>query len=90
MNTKETMKKVKYIIKHWKLGYHLLIRTNHFGVNNKLWEKNFKSLFGIPVWKQVLFITLIYPVVQNYKQIKCRAIHLGFLHPDTVRLLGLK
>ena len=76
----------KYIFLNWKQGYHLLVRTNRFGVNNKLWG-TYKSILGIPVWKQILSIILIYPIVKNYKAMKIRAIDLGLLHPRTTKLL---
>lgn len=80
------MPKIKYIFKHWKLGYHILVRTKRFGVNNRRWE-NFDALYGMPIWKQLVQIITIFPLIRNYKRMKVRAIYLGFLHPDTVRLL---
>ena len=80
------MTKYQYISKNWKQGYHLLVRTNKFGVNNKLWESR-GGILGIPIWKQILSILLIYPIIRNYKSMKVRAIELGFLHPKEAKLL---
>ena len=82
-------KKWKYLSDHWKLGIHLILHTKHFGVNNRWWE-NFDSFFAIPLWKIIYNILAVYPLVKNYKAMKYRAIYLGFMHPDEVRLLWEK
>lgn len=78
--------KFQYIRKHWKLIYHLIVGTKHFGVNNKLWE-SFPSMFGVSIWKQLFRIITIKPLITNYKYTKWRAITLGFIHPSTAKML---
>jgi len=34
---------------NWKSVVHILLGTYHFGVNNRWWEADFSSMFGIPV-----------------------------------------
>ena len=83
------MAKLKFIYYNWKLIVHLLLRTKRFGVNNN-WQANFDSIFGISFYQRARMLILIEPFILNYKLIKMRAIHLGFLHPDTIKLLGWK
>jgi len=79
--------KYTYIKKHWKLGIHLLLHTKKFGVNNDWWFRGI-SIFGpVSSWKILTNLILVYPIIRNYKAMKNRAIYLGFMHPDKVRLL---
>ena len=68
--------------------YHILIGTNRFGVNNQWWErKGYGWIFGVPVWKQVYRIITVYTIIKNYKRMKFRCIHLGFIHPDEALIM---
>jgi len=40
-----------YARRYWKLGFHLVVGTYYFGVNNQ-WRSNFPSMFGIPIFKR--------------------------------------
>ena len=80
--------KIKYLLDHWKLGIHLILHTNRLGVNNEWWFQYYESLFGYRPWWRTLFnLITIRPMIKNYKAMKHRAIYLGFMHPDEVRLL---
>ena len=70
-----------FVLKNWKLVVHLILGTKRFGVNNR-WSSNFDSLF---TRQGGLTLRLI---IKRYKLAKMRAVHLGFLHPDTCRALG--
>lgn len=83
-----SIQKIKYILKHWKLGYHIIVGTNQFGVNNNWWQpKGIGWMFGVPVWKQIIRMITIYPLIKSYQQMKWRAIIIGFMHPQTVKML---
>ena len=65
-------KRIKYFLKNWKVGVHLLFRTKRFGVNNQWWN-SYDSIFG---WcnKKILYsILTVKPVIRNYKGMKLRA-----------------
>ena len=82
--------RIEFFRKNWKICIHLLLRTSRFGVNNEWWS-SFRSIyFGDPLWKIIMNILTVRPIIHNYKAAKYRAIKLGFLHPDTVQKLGWK
>jgi len=76
-----------YIKKHWKIGIHLLLQTKKFGVNNDWWFRGISIFGSIPSWKILTNLILVHPIIRNYKAMKNRAIYLGFMHPDEVRIL---
>jgi len=78
-------KRMEYIRKNWKLGIHLLLRTKRFGVNNERWS-SFDSIFGLSFWKKLKSV-LIYPLIDNYKQMKFRAGVCHFLSDESYELL---
>ncbi len=53
----------RYLQAHWKLAVHIIFRTRHFGVNNKLYSKRavpygqnlariiLNTLLGFPLWR---------------------------------------
>ena len=65
------------ILDNWKLGIHILFRTKRFGVNNEWWSQH-DSIFGWPLWKIIVSIFLIKPIISNYKLMKIRA-KCGFM-----------
>ncbi len=75
------MNKRRWMQAHWKMGVHLLLRTKRFGVNNSWWN-NWDSMFGYPLWKILLRIALIYPLVLEYRFIKRRCTRVFFLPAD--------
>ena len=78
----------KWILDHWKIAIHLVLHTNRFGVNNDWWFNYYESLFGYrPWWRTLLNIISVKPMIKNYRAMKHRAIYLGFMHPDEVKLL---
>lgn len=79
--------KIKFIIKYWKEGIHLLFRTKRFGVNGK-WKSDFNSIFGWPTKKIIWSIITIKPIIENYKMIKFRAAVCHFLSEKTCKKLG--
>jgi hypothetical protein len=70
-----------YMWNNWKLVIHLLLGTYYFGVNNKWWC-DFPSIFGIPIRNRT-------PkrIIQNYRGMKMRAIHCGFVSKSTAKKL---
>jgi len=69
---------MKYIIKNWKMGVHLILRTKRFGVNNKWWN-DFDSIWGWNIPKILLSIIKIKPIIENYKSMRTRATYLHFM-----------
>ncbi len=65
---------MKFLIEHWKLGFHLVFRTRYFGVNNQ-WFSQFPSWYGLPLWKILLNTFLIVPLIKNFTQLKVRLSH---------------
>jgi len=80
---------LNYILQNWKVAVHLIFRTRRFGVNNHWWS-HFDSPLGVPVRWVVWDTIRICPIIGNYKLMKFRAIHLGFLHPKEAYLLWPK
>ena len=84
------MKRLRYLLEHWKIGLHLVLKTRRFGVNNRWWSR-FDSAMGISVGQMLWNIIRIHPLVDNYKLMKIRAIQLGFLsREECVFLWGEK
>ena len=84
-----TLVKIKYILKNWKLGVHLVFRTKRFGVNNEWWC-HFDSSLGVST-KQILWdIVRIRPILRNYELMKVRATKLHFLSAETCAMLWPK
>jgi hypothetical protein len=65
---------MSFIFSHWKLGFHLVFKTRHFGVNN-LWWSSFPSLWAWPWWKRILATLTVYPLVQNFLLLRVRLSH---------------
>ena len=83
------MRDWKYIKSNWKIFIHLLLRTKRLGVNNKIFE-HFNSIFGIPLWKIIWRLVRVYPLIQEYRLIKYRAVSLHFLTDEECQKLGWK
>ena len=82
------MNKVKlgFYLKYWKLGMHLVLKTKHFGVNNRWWVKQ-PSAIGWE-WYQILWgVLTIMPIVRNYQSLKVRAC-LGWMPQADCEALG--
>ncbi len=77
----------KYACANWKIFTHLLLRTRHFGVNNKWWYHE-PGLMGLPLHKIILRIVLIYPLIKEYYCIRFRAVHNKFIPIEETNLLG--
>ncbi|MEA1967378.1 MAG: hypothetical protein U9N77_04070 [Thermodesulfobacteriota bacterium] len=65
------IKKIKYSMENWKMIFHLLFKTSHFGVNNQFWYSH-NSLFGAKGLKGFT------EILKNYKMMKIRAFS-GFI-----------
>jgi len=78
---------IKFYIKHWKEGIHLLFRTKRFGVNGR-WKSEFDSIFGWPTGKIIWSIIKIRPIIENYKMMKFRAAACHVLSEETCKKLG--
>jgi len=71
---------------YWKLAFHLIFKTKHFGVNN-LWWSAHPSLLGWSCRQRLVGILLIVPIWRNYQSMVVRST-LGWLPPDDCRALG--
>ncbi len=80
------MTKRRWIWENWKLGFHLVMRTRRFGVNNERWPR-FDSMFGYPLWKIVLRVLLVYPLIREYRRMKARTTAAHLLSSETRRML---
>ena len=74
------LKRLKFMLKNWKLGVHLIFRTKRFGVNNKRWSQ-FDSLFGASSFRER------FSVRHNWKLMKHRAGACYFLGDEEYELL---
>jgi len=81
-------RKMEWCLENWKLGVHLILKTKRFGVNNEWWCK-FDSMFGVSFCKRMWMLIRIYPIIDNYKQMKFRA-RIGFVDGKTCEMLGWK
>ncbi len=80
-NSLLTQKRKQFFFSHWKLGSHLIFRTNYFGTNN-FSKSNFKSLWGKSLLKIVLDILMVFPIIYNIKILQWRiSKNVGFI-PD--------
>ncbi len=79
-------KGVGFALAHWRLGIHLIVRTRHFGVNNRWWEGRFASVLGKPLWQVVARIILIYPLIREARFVRVRMTAMGMVHPDDCTL----
>jgi len=79
-------KAIRYYHKNWKLFLHLLLRTKRFGVNNQWWN-DFDSIFGLSIWKIILRIITIRPLIIEWNKIKFRIIACHFLTDEKKELL---
>lgn len=78
-------RKIKWMYQHWKQGVHIILGTRHFGVNNEWWPRVDMALS----WHKIIWnIITIKPLIFRYHMMKIRATELGFLHPDTCKMLG--
>ena len=80
------MNKKRWILNHWKIGLHLILRTKRFGVDNRWWSQ-FDSMWGYPLWKIILRVAMIYPLIQEYRRIKARTIGVHLLSGETCQML---
>lgn len=83
------MNRIEYIRDNWKQILHLFFRTKRFGVNNNWWS-DIKSVFGLPVWKQIVSVVLILPLIYNYYRIKSRIEFCHFIPDEEKKLFGFK
>jgi len=74
------VKKLKYFRENWKLMFHLLFSTYHFGVNNKWWS-DFDSIFGVPWYKRTPK-----KIIENYRGMRFRAVACHFIS-DEIKLI---
>ena len=65
--------KIIYLMKNWKLGLHLILRTKRFGVDNKWWYHFDDTTFGVDTKQIIWDVIHIYPLFTNYKLMKIRA-----------------
>jgi len=78
-------KRIKYFLKNWKTGVHLIFLTKRFGVNNKWWFP-YDSGFGCSIKRRIWEILTIRPIINNYRRMKHRAGALHFLSNEDFEL----
>ena len=74
------LKRLRFMLKNWKLGVHLVFKTKRFGVNNKWWSQ-FDSLFGAKTFRGHFAIRY------NWRLMKYRAGACYFLGDEDYKLL---
>lgn len=82
-----TVKRIKYLAAHWRLGIHLLFRTRHFGVNNMRRLSQFDSMFGVSKMQIFKDIICVKPIIDNWKRMKFRAKVAYFVSDEEYMLL---
>jgi len=82
------LKVIKYAATNWKVFVHLLLRTRHFGVNNRWWENGYDSLWGLPLYKILWRIVRVYPLIHEYYALKFRIVHNKFLPFEELKLFN--
>jgi len=80
MDRDKLRRRLKFVLKNWKLGVHLIFKTNRFGVNNGWWSQ-FDSLFGASCFRERLSIR------RNWKLMRHRAGACYFLDDESYELL---
>lgn len=78
--------RTRWVLSHWKIGVHLILRTKRFGVDNRWWSQ-FDSMFGYPLWRVVGRVILIYPLIREYRRVKARTIGAHLLPGDIREML---
>ncbi|MFH1608622.1 MAG: hypothetical protein ABH951_01225 [Patescibacteria group bacterium] len=84
---KITRKHLKFYHKNWKMFVHLLLRTKRFGVNNKRWN-DFDSPFGFSMIKIIWRVIRVYPLVEEFRMIKFRAVACHFMTDEEKDMMG--
>lgn len=69
-----TLKGIDSILVHWFMGIHLVFRTRHLGVNNRLYTK-WPSPWGWPLWRIGLSTLLVVPLFNNFRGMRLRMSH---------------
>ncbi len=75
--------KIKYFVKHWKMGVHLLFYTKRFGVNNQWWS-DFDGYFSWTLEQRIINILKVKPIISNFQRMKMRmSPGFGFVSKET-------
>ena len=83
-------RKLLFMKSQWKLGFHLIFRTKHFGVNNEWWSHYPSLLFGWAWYKILWAIVTIRPLLRNYESMKFRATVCCFMTKEQLKIMGWK
>lgn len=78
--------KLRFALKYWRLAFHLILKTRHFGVNNRWWVQQ-PSAIGWRWYQQAWGILMIMPIVRNYQSLKVRSC-LGWIPQADCEALG--
>ncbi|KUJ75136.1 hypothetical protein AVO42_07235 [Thiomicrospira sp. XS5] len=78
--------KLHFALKYWRLAFHLIFKTRHFGVNNRWWVQQ-PSAIGWRWYQQAWGILTIMPIVRNYQSLKVRSC-LGWIPQADCEALG--
>ena len=82
-----TKQSLSYMRKNWKLGFHLIIRTKRFGVNNQWWWHD-GSLFGLPLYKIIWRIVTIKQLITDLQMVWFRARACKFMTAEELHTIG--
>lgn len=78
--------RIRYGVKYWRLAIHLILKTKHFGVNNRWWQKQ-PSAIGWH-WHQIVWgILTIRPIMRNIQSLKVRSC-IGWMPQAECKALG--
>lgn len=66
------MRNMKFYLHYWKLGVHLVFKTQHFGVNNRWWVKE-PSAIGWTFAQKLWGYATVIPLIRNYQSMRVRA-----------------
>ena len=65
-------KKIQFMIRHWRLVVHLLLKTQKFGVNNQ-WIAKHPSALAWSFQERVIGILKVTPILNNYRCLVMRS-----------------
>jgi hypothetical protein len=78
--------RVTFAMHYWKLAWHLIFKTKHFGVNNQWWSSH-ASPIGWSCTQKLWALITVVPLWRNYQSMKVRSC-LGWLPPADADALG--
>jgi len=80
------MTRIRHILRYWKLGVHLVLRTRRFGVNNEWWS-SFDSIFGWGLCRKLWSVILVGPIIDNVRLVEFRARQCHFMSDEEYEVI---